>query len=169
MNSTRPKLLPRRVLSTFGTLAILASFVCHPGAGQDLKSVDGAVEDRLSLAEEEFAYATKNPTDRVAAFLKICDRKMEAARKLGKAGSSEDIARCLRGYGSALQGAVTAVSWGEDRGTNMQRQADAIRKVLRKHAAILKKLETAASPGQQASILQARAALANAEVAEPLR
>jgi hypothetical protein len=127
------------------------------------------VEDRLSSAEEELAYAAKSPTERVAAFLKIADRKMEAAKKLHKSRSSEDIALCLRGYSSALQGAITAVAWGEDLGTNMQRQTTAIRKAMRRHSDILNKLESASPSRPKTSILQVRAALASAEIAQPLR
>ncbi len=63
-----------------------------------------SVEDRLSPAEEELAYAAKSPSERVAAFLKIADRKMEAAKKLHKSGSMEDIAQCLRGYSVSSSG-----------------------------------------------------------------
>jgi hypothetical protein len=103
------------------------------------------------------AYATKNPSDRVAAFLKIADRKMEAAKRLRKTGSIEDITMCLRGYSSALQGAVMAVTWGQDLGANMQRQEAAIRKAIRRHADILNRLESASPPGPKPSILQVRA------------
>jgi hypothetical protein len=153
-----------------GTLALLAIVVGQHVHGQDLKPVEAElVEDRLSSAEEELAYAAKSPTERVAAFLKIADRKMEAAKKLHKSGSIEDIALCLRGYSSALQGAVTAVAWGEDLGTNMQRQTTAIRKAMRRHADILNKLESASPSRHKTSILQVRAALASAEIAQPLR
>ena len=66
--------------------------VGRPVYGQDLKPLEGEpAEDRLSLAEEELAYAAKSPTERVAVFLKIADRKMEAAKKLRKTGSIEEI------------------------------------------------------------------------------
>jgi hypothetical protein len=151
-------------------MALHTALFCHPVPGQhrevEQESISG---DRLSLVEEEFAYATKNPTARVAAFLKIADRKVETARRLHKAGSFEDMARSLSGYSSALQGAITAVAWGEDVGTNMQRQEAAIRKAIRRHADILKKLESTPKPEPKNAILQARAALASAEAAAPLR
>ena len=170
VNSTKPIRHLQHVLWHFVALALLTIVVGQPVHGQDLKSLETEpVEDRLSSAEEELAYAAKSPTDRVAAFLKIADRKMEAAKKLHKTRSSEDIALCLRGYSSALQGAITAVAWGEDVGTNMQRQASAIRKAMRRHADILNKLERASPSGPKPSILQVRAALARAEIAQPLR
>jgi hypothetical protein len=144
--------------------------VGRPVCGQDLKPLQGEpAEDRLSLAEEELAYAAKSPTERVAVFLKIADRKMEAAKKLRKTGSTEEIASCLRGYSSALQGAVTAIAWGEDLGTNMQRETAAIRKAMRRHADILNKLENTSTSGPRPAILQVRAALATAETSQPLR
>jgi hypothetical protein len=160
-----------RALWDFGTFALLAVvMVGRPVYGQDLKPLEGEpAEDRLSLAEEELAYAAKSPAERVAVFLKIADRKMEAAKKLPKAGSMDDIASCLRGYSSALEGAVRAVAWGEDVGTNMQRQTAAIRKAMRRHADILNKLENTATSGPRPAILQVRAALASAETAQPLR
>ena len=169
VNSTKPMRL-HRALQNFGTLALLAVVVGQPVRGQDLKPREGEpAEDRLSSVEEESAYAAKSPTERVAAFLKIADRKMEAAKKLHKSGPSEDIASCLRGYSSALQGAVTAVAWGEDLGTNMQRQTTAIRKAMRRHADILNKLDNASTSAPKPAILQVRAALASAETAQPLR
>jgi len=168
VNSTKPIL---RLQCTFwrqGAIALLAAVFCHPAQGQDPKPVQGEpTEDRLSPAEEEFAYATKSPTDRVAAFLKIADRKMETAKRLHKAGSFGGMSPSLRGYSSALQGAVMAVAWGEDLGANMQRQETAIRKAIRRHADILNKLESASPPGSRPSILQVRAALASTEVAPP--
>ena len=170
VNSTKPIRAFHRALWNFGTLALLAAvMVGRPVYGQDPKPVEGEpAEDRLSLAEEESAYATKSPTERVAAFLKIADRKMDAAKKIRKTGSMEEIASCLRGYSAALQGAVTAVAWGEDLGTNMQRQTTAIRKAMRRHADILNKLENNSS-GPGPAILQVRAALASVETAQPLR
>ena len=171
LNSTKPIQRLQRTIWRLGPIALLAAVFCHLVLGQDPKPpVQGeSTEDRLSPAEEEFAYATKSPSDRVAAFLKIADRKMEAAKRLRKTGSIEDIAVCLRGYSSALQGAVMAVAWGEDLGTNMQRQTTAIRKAMRRHADILNKLENASPSGPRTSILQVRAALASAETAQPLR
>ena len=148
----------------------MAVTICQPVLAENLEALQREpVEDRLSSAEEELAYAAKSPTERVTAFLKIANRKMEAAKKLQKAGAIEDLAVCLRGYSSALQGAVTAVAWGEDLGTNMQRQTTAIRKAMRRHADILNKLESASSSASKPSILQVRAALASAESAQPLR
>lgn len=169
VNSTKPIQRLQCTIWRLGPIALLVAVFCHPGLGQDPKPfVQGEpTEDRLSAAEEEFAYATKNPSDRVAAFLKIADRKMEAARRLRKTGSIEDIAMCLRGYSSALQGAVMAVTWGQDLGANMQRQEAAIRKAIRRHADILNKLESASPPGPKPSILQVRAALASAELGSP--
>ena len=170
VNSTKAIRRLQGALRRLGTLALLAGVFSHPAPGQDLKPLEEEpAEDRLSTAEEEFAYATKSPTDRVAAFLKIADRKMEAAKRLRKAGSIEEMALSLRGYSSALQGAVMAVAWGGDLGANMQRQAAAIRKATRRHADILNKLESALPPGPKPAILQARAALASADVAQPLR
>jgi hypothetical protein len=171
VNSTKPRRHFQRARWNFGNLVLLAVVVFgRPVYGQDLKPLEGEpAEDRLSLAEEELAYAAKSPTERVAVFLKIADRKMEAAKKLRKTGSMEDIASCLRGYSSALQGAVTAVAWGEDVGTNMQSQTTAIRKAMRRHADILNKLENTSTSGPRPAILQVRAALANAETSQPLR
>ncbi len=170
MNSTKPTVRFRSSRWHLGTVALLAVTICQPVLAENLEALQREpVEDRLSSAEEELAYAAKSPTERVAAFLKIANRKMEAAKKLQKAGAIEDLAVCLRGYSSALQGAVTAVAWGEDLGTNMQRQTTAIRKAMRRHADILNKLESASSSASKPSILQVRAALASAESAQPLR
>jgi hypothetical protein len=170
VNSTKPTVRFRRSRWHFGTVALLAVTICQPVLAENLEALQREpVEDRLSSAEEELAYAANGPTERVAAFLKIANRKMEAAKKLQKAGTIEDLAVCLRGYSSALQGAVTAVAWGEDLGTNMQRQTTAIRKAMRRHADILNKLESASSSASKPSILQVRAALASAESAQPLR
>lgn len=168
MNSTKP-ILPFR-FQRLGAMALLAAAFCHPTYGQDRElGPEPTSEDRLSLAEEEYAYATKNPTARVAAFLKIADRKMETAKRLHKAGAFEDMGRSLGGYSSALQGAIMAVAWGEDLGTNMQRQEGAIRKAIRRHADILKKLESTSKAEPKPAILQARAALTSAEASAPLR
>ena len=170
MNSTKPTRHFQSSCWHLGAVALLAFTICQPGFADNLEALQREpVEDRLSSVEEELAYAAKSPTDRVAAFLKIANRKMEAAMKLHKAGATEDLAVCLRGYSSALQGAVTAVAWGEDLGTNMQRQTTAIRKAMRRHADILNKLESASSSASKPSILQVRAALASAETAQPLR
>ena len=169
VNSTKPI----RVQCTFRrqlAIVFLATAFCYPVLGQSLDSgPEQTTEDRLSPAEEEFAYATKSPTGRVAAFLKIADRKMVTARRLHKGGSFEDMALSLRGYSSALQGAVMAMAWGADLGTNMQRQESAIRKAIRRHADILDKMESTLPSGPKPAILQARAALASAEVAPSLR
>jgi hypothetical protein len=168
VNSTKPIL--QCMFQHMAVVALLAAVFCPPIPGQDRKlGQEQSSEDRLSPAEEEAAYATKNPTARVAAFLKIADRKMETARRLHKAGSFGDMALCLSGYPSALQGAIMAVAWGEDLGANMQRQEGAIRKAIRRHADILKKLESTSKPEPEPAILQARAALASAVVAAPLR
>ena len=170
LNSTKPIRHFQGVLWHLGALALFAILMAQPVYGQDLKPLEAeSVEDRLAPAEEELAYAAKSPSERVAAFLKIADRKMEGAKKLHKSGSMEDIAQYLRGYSAALQGAITAVAWGEDTGTNMQRQTAAIRKAIRRHAEILNKLEGASSSASKPSILQGRAALASAEIAPPLR
>lgn len=169
VNSTKPIRSFQRLLCQAGTLTLLAIGIAQPGQGQELKPSEELAADRLSAAEEETAYAAKSPAERVAVFLKIADRKIEAARKPHKLGKTEEVSRCLRGYSSALQGAVTAISWGEDLGTNMQRQAIAIRKAIRRHADILNKLENAWPSGSNTSILQVRAALASAEIAHALR
>ena len=173
VNSTKPTRRALRVQSSFSHLGIgvlLAFTICQPILAQSLEAVEREpAEDRLSSAEEELAYAAKTPSARVEAFLKIANRKMDAARKLHKARSIEDVALCLRGYSSALQGAITAIAWGEDTGINMQRQTAAIRKAMRRHAEILNKLEGASSSASKPSILQVRAALASAEGAPPLR
>ena len=170
VNSTKPRPRDHRMFRRRGAIAILATLFCYVIPAQDFKAApEQSIEDRLSPAEEEFAYATKNPTDRVAAFLKIADRKVETAKRFRKAGSLDDMNMSLCGYGSALQGAVMAVAWGEDIGTNMQRQEIAIRKTIRRHSDILNKLESTLPPGPNPTILQARAALASAVVAEPLR
>ena len=170
MNSTRPIGRLQCAFQRLGAAALLVAMFCHSVPGQDPKPVqEQPIEDRLSAAEEEFAYAAKSPTGRVAAFLKIADRKMETAKRLQKAGSFEEMDSSLRGYSSALQGAVMAVAWGEDLGASMQREETTIRKAMRRHADILKKLETATPTRPQPAILQARAALARAEGAAPLR
>src|SRR5262245_8364394 len=170
VNSTRPRRSLQFRFKSLRIAALLAMVFCQSIAGNDSTPVpEQSIEDRLSPAEEEFAYATRSPTNRVAAFLKIADRKMEAAKRLHKAGSFEEMTLSLRGYTSALQGAVMAVAWGEDTGANMQRQETAIRKTIRRHADILTKLESSLPPESKTTILQVRAALANAEVAQPLR
>jgi len=170
VNSTKPRPRDDRTFRRRGAIAILATLFCYVVAAQDFKAApEQSGEDRLSPAEEEFAYATKNPTDRVAAFLKIADRKMETAKRFRKAGSLDEMNMSLSGYGSALQGALMAVAWGEDVGANMQRQEIAIRKTIRRHSDILNKLESTLPTGPNPAITQARAALASAVVAEPLR
>ena len=173
VNSTKPTLRTLHFESSrwhLGTAVLLAFTIFQPIFAQSLEGLEREpVEDRLSPDEEELAYAAKTPSERVAAFLKIADRKMEGAKKLHKSGSMEDIAQCLRGYSAALHGAVTAVAWGEDTGTNMQRQTAAIRKAMRRHAEILNKLESTSSSASKPSILQVRAALASAEIAPTLR
>ena len=170
VNSTKPRPRDHRTFRRRGAIAILATLFCYVIASQDFKAAqDQSSEDHLSPAEEEFAYGTKNPTDRVAAFLKIADRKMETAKRFCKAGSLDEMKMSLSGYGSALQGALMAVAWGEDVGANMQRQETAIRKTIRRHSDILNKLESTLPTGSNPAISQARAAIASAVVAEPLR
>jgi hypothetical protein len=170
VNSTKPIRRFQRTPWHVGAVTFLVIVVSQSVYGENPKPLEeGLAQDRLSSAEEELAYAAKSPMERVSVFLKIADRKMEAAKKLHKSGSVEDITHCLQGYSSALQGAVTAVTWGEDLGTNMQRQTVAIRKAMRRHADILNKLENTSPGAPTPSILQVRAALASAESAQPLR
>ncbi|MCI0622722.1 MAG: hypothetical protein L0387_13860 [Acidobacteria bacterium] len=181
MNSTKPTPpgwtgagLPTRnrgkdIIQRLLAVIALAAVFCSSARGDDPKPPGESLnDDRLSPSEEEFAYATKSPAERVAAFLKIADRKMETAKRLQKTGSFEAIVACLRGYSSALHGAVMAVSWGENLGSDMQRQTAAINKATRRHSAILKKLEGTATAGQE-PMHQIREALASTQLAEPVR
>jgi len=169
VNSTKP-VRPQVGFRCLAAAVLMAVIFCDPINGEDPNPLQQQpTEDRLSPIEEEFAYTAKSPPERVSAFLKIADRKMDAAKRLYKAGLFQEMAASLRGYSSALQGAVMGVAWGEDLGANMQRQEAAIRKVLRRHADILNKLENTQPSGPKPSLLQARAALASAEIAQPLR
>jgi hypothetical protein len=166
VNSTTPAHRRHHMLQRLGTAVLLLAISWRPLQAQDSRPLqEQAAEDRLSPAEEELAYTAKSPGDRVAAFVKIADRKIGAARRFHKAGSFDAMALSLRGYSAAIQGAMVAVAWGEELGANMQRQQSVIRKTVHRHAGILNKLETASDSTPQPAILQVRAALASAEVA----
>ncbi len=113
----------------------------------------------LSLSEEDLAYTAKNPAQRVEVFLRIADRRVEAARKALKNSPDSDIESSLKGYLSAFQGAQMGVSWGQSLGMNMQRQATAISKATRRHLLILEKLESTASQEQRGPLLRIKQAL----------
>jgi hypothetical protein len=103
-------------------------------------------EDRLSPAEEEYAYAAKGPAARVAAFLNIAQKKIERAKNLHQKDSGVDLNESLQGYVTALRGANTAISWGKHRGEDMQRHTAAVAKAVRKHITVLEKLSAETSP-----------------------
>ncbi len=112
------------------------------------------VDDTLPLTEEDFVYNTKTPTQRVAAFMKIADRKMEEARQLQKKNPGSDFLVPLQGYIQAFQGAWTGVSWGQSRGENMRRSIETIEKTARRHQTVLYKLQAGASSDQKQAIVQ---------------
>ncbi|MBM3803783.1 MAG: hypothetical protein FJW26_15890 [Acidimicrobiia bacterium] len=171
MNSTQA--MHRRLLFVLLHLGFLTFFAGARASSGEAQDITGArepmTEDRLSPAEEEFAYAAKRPAQRVAAFLRIADRKVEAAKRLRGREAYAAMAQTLCGYRSALQGASVAVAWGRDLGMDMQRQEAAIRRVLQKHAAILNKLEDSMPPESKPAILQARNALASVEMGRAVR
>src|SRR5262245_38765326 len=65
------------------SMALLWELVPLAGWGRDVAS-SRMTDDRLFPSEEEQAYSAKTPAERVTAFLRIADRKLEAARKTVK-------------------------------------------------------------------------------------
>jgi hypothetical protein len=110
-----------------------------------------ADEDRLTTAEENFVYSTKDPSQRVKAFLKVADAKVDQVRKDVRAGTSADIAGSFRGYTTAIEGAWMAVSWGQARKADVTESVRAIHRATKKHLETLQKLQaTAAIPHREA-------------------
>lgn len=116
-------------------------------------------DDRLSPPEEEHAYGTMNPSARVAAFLKIADRKIENARRLQKANPDTPLAEALKGYLAAVEGAIRGVSWGKDRGEDMRRQSDSVARTIGRHARELRRLGSTVETPDRPFLLQLRQAL----------
>ena len=167
MNSTKPTLTIQWQKRLLETVALLPFVFCHPAFSQEMEP-QRIRDDRLSSADEDFAYATKRPTDRVAAFLKIANRKIDAAKRIHKLGSFEDMTLSLCGYSSAIEGAFMAVAWGEDLGADMHRQEATIRKTIGRHRDILNKMQHPLPSESLPPILKAKPPLESAEVARPL-
>jgi len=108
-------------------------------------------EDRLTTAEENYAYSTKDPSQRVKAFLKVADTKVEQVRRDVRAGTPADISGSFKGYTTAIEGAWMAVSWGQARKADVTESIRAIHKTTKKHLETLQKLQaTAANPHREA-------------------
>ncbi len=116
-------------------------------------------DDRLTPAEEDYAYDTKNPSQRVRAFLKIADSRVDTLRKTTRRNASTDSKVTFSGYSTALEGAWMAISWGKAMGLDMQRSIQAITKTTRKHLRILHEIEARLTPQQTAVLSQFRLAL----------
>jgi hypothetical protein len=142
------------------SMALLSELAPIPGWGSDVASSRFDLrDDRLAPGEEELAYSAKSPAERVTAFLRIADRKLQAARKAVKQNPSADVASSLQGYLSAFEGAEMSVSWGQSLEMDMHRQVAAIGKTSRKHLLILAKLESAMVGPPRNLLLQVKEAL----------
>ena len=126
---------------------------CSFSASDGVSSIELIKEDRLSSQEEEYAYGAKSPSARVAAFLRIADKKIDLVRRAKKQNPPSSLADVLKGYLAALQGAALSVSWGKELGEDMKRQSESIAKLTRKHFIILGRLSETATDEDRGVIL----------------
>ena len=123
-------------------------------------------DNRLTIAEEDYAYNAKNPCQRVKAFLKIADIKVESVRKALRKDTSSDVSLLLRGYSTALEGAWMGVSWGRAKGTDMTESIHAIEKATQRHLTTLQKLEAHSRLSQQETLAQIQSAVTKSQKSE---
>ena len=123
-------------------------------------------DNRLTTAEEDYAYNAKTPCQRVKAFLKIADVKVESAKRALKKDASSDVSSFLRGYSVALEGAWMGVSWGQVKGTDMRESIHAIEKATQRHSETLQKLKANSSLTQRETLSQIRSAVKTVQKSE---
>ena len=109
-------------------------------------------QDRLTLLEENYAYGTKTPSQRVKAFLKIAENKFQLVKKNAQQGSVADISTPFLGYSTAIEGAWMGVSWGQAVGASTTDSVRAIQKTTKKHLEAVRKLQATAHPSQREAL-----------------
>ncbi|PYV41777.1 MAG: hypothetical protein DMG06_16100 [Acidobacteria bacterium] len=123
-------------------------------------------DNKLTTAEEDYAYDAKTPHQRVKAFLRIADAKVESAKRARKRDPSSAISFFLRGYSIALEGAWMGVSWGQAQGTDMTESIRAIEKATRRHSETLRKLEANSSLTERETLSQIQNAAKKSQKSE---
>jgi hypothetical protein len=116
---------------------------------------EGADEqDSLTVVEENYAYSAKAPSQRVKAFLRVAESKVQQVKTSVRKDSAADVAAAFSGYSTAIKGAWMGVSWGLALRTDMTDSIRAIQRSTQKHVDILRKLEATASPSQREALAQ---------------
>jgi hypothetical protein len=118
-----------------------------------------ADKDELSPAEENYVYSTKSPSQRVKAFLKVAEFKVEQVKKDVRGRTSSDFRLGFRGYSTAIEGAWMGVSWGQARRVDMTESVRAIRRTTKRHTEVLQKLEATATDAQRQALDQVLATI----------
>ena len=130
------------------------AIACVVSPAATFQAETNADEEKLTTAEENWVYGTKSPSQRVKAFLKVADNKVEQVKRDVRSETSPDIGIHFRGYSTAIEGAWMAISWGRARGTDMSESARAIRRTTRRHAEVLQKLEPTIADSQRQALDQ---------------
>jgi hypothetical protein len=133
-------------LCLWTTRAILALALFAPAV---LRANAPDEQDSLTLLEENYAYGTKTPSQRVKAFLKIAEDKFQLVKKNAQQGSAADISTPFLGYSTAIEGAWMGVSWGQAVGVSTADSVRAIQKTTKKHLEGVRKLQATANPSQR--------------------
>lgn len=123
-------------------------------------------DNKLTTAEEDYAYNANTPGQRVKAFLKIADAKVESAKRALKRDASPDVSVFLRGYSTALEGAWMGISWGQAKGTDMTESIHAIEKATRRHSRTLQTLEANSNLTQRETLCQIQSAVKKSQQSE---
>jgi hypothetical protein len=133
------------------TRAILSAVLLAPTA---LQAEAADEDDNLTPVEENYAYSTQTPSQRVKAFLKVAEGKLQQVKKNSQKGSSSDISVPFKGYSTAMEGAWMGVSWGQALRADMRDSVRAIQKTTQRHVETLRKLEATAGPSQREALAQ---------------
>ncbi len=158
---------PKRRLRLWVFSACCISGLALTGVSKSWAAI--AEEDnKLTTAEEDYAYNAKTPCQRVKAFLKIADAKVESAKRALKKDASSEVSLFLRGYSVALEGAWMGVSWGQTKGTDMTESIHAIEKATQRHSETLQKLEVNSSLTQQETLSQIQNAVKKNQKSEQI-
>jgi hypothetical protein len=136
-------------LWTASTILSMALF-----APTTLRAEGADEQDSLTVVEENYAYGTKAPSQRVKAFLKVAESKVQQVKKNVRKGSSADVSAPFSGYSTAIKGAWMGVSWGQALKTDMTESVQAIQRTTQKHVDTLRTLQATASPSQREALAQ---------------
>jgi hypothetical protein len=131
-----------------------------------LRAEESDEQDSLTVVEENYAYDTKVPSQRVKAFLKVAESKVQQVKENVRRGSTEVLAP-FSGYSTAIKGAWMGVSWGQALRSDMTDSVRAIQRTTQKHVDTLRKLQATASPSQREALAQILSIVLRIQNSEP--